>query len=82
MTTTLPSPEVQAASCEALLRRLVDHYYQGCKAYAAAPQPDSPQRVFWRIRLGVLQGVVGDLADALGVAEPDWEALRDPADHA
>lgn len=77
MTPLLPSPEVQATACEALLRQLVDEYYQGCKEYAAAPQPDSPLRVFWRIRLGVLQDVCDRLCAALGWAEVDWEAMRE-----
>lgn len=79
MSTVLPSPEVQATGCEALLRRLCDDYYEGCKAYAATADrhhPDNPQRVFHRIRLGVLQRVGADLAAALGWAEPEWEAMR------
>lgn len=80
MTAVLPSPEVQAAGCERLLRDVCDDYYAGCKRHAAAydrHQPDSPLRVFWRIRLAVLQEVGDRLAAALGVAEPDWEAMRE-----
>lgn len=64
---------------EGVLQRIIEEYYEGCKRYAAAPQPDSPERVFWRVRLGVLGKYGSLLAAALGQAEPDWEAIRDVA---
>lgn len=65
---------------ENFLRQLVDDYYQGACIYRQLPADDSALRIFWRIRLGVLARIGSDLADALGLAEPDWEALTELAD--
>jgi hypothetical protein len=65
---------------ENVFRLLVDEYYGGCKAYAAAGRPDSSQRVFWRVRLGALQKYGSLLAEALGQAEPDWEFMYEQAE--
>lgn len=64
---------------ERVLYDLADDYFNGCQHYHAAPQPDSPLRVFWRIRLIVLAEIGERLAAALDVAAPDWQALKELA---
>jgi hypothetical protein len=73
------SPDIPAV--EKVLRDLVAEYYEGCKAYAAAcafPATDGA-RIFWRTRLDALSDYGSQLAEALGVAEPDWEHMSEVA---
>lgn len=64
---------------ENVLRTLADSYYNACRHYAAAPQPDCPERLYWRTKLITLEQLGDQLADALHIAAPDWETIRDLA---
>jgi hypothetical protein len=70
------------SAVEDVLRAMVDEYHRGCKAYAQAEVPDSARRVFWRVRLGVLELYGSRLAAALGHAEPEWAAMRESSEQA
>lgn len=62
---------------EDVLRKLADDYYTGCQQYEAVPQPDSSQRIYWRIRLIAMRDIGEQLADALRITPPDWATMRD-----
>lgn len=75
--TTTPAP-APVTDAHGVLQNIVESYYYGRKQYAQAEDryaPDNAQRVYWRVRLGVLEEYGSMLAEALGEAEPDWESL-------
>jgi hypothetical protein len=62
---------------ENVLRDLVDNYYGGCKRYEGVAS--DALRAFYCAQFGTLAEIGTKLADALGIAAPNWEAIRDLA---
>ena len=62
---------------EEVMRAVADLYWRTCQSYQAAPQPDSPERVYLRGQLVVLAEIGTQIAEALRIAVPDWEYIRE-----
>ncbi|MFC0528205.1 hypothetical protein [Phytohabitans kaempferiae] len=64
---------------EKVLRTIADRYYADCQTYAHSYVNN---RTVIRARMNATAAIGDMLADALGIAAPDWEAMRELAtDH-
>lgn len=80
--TTDETPTPDLAKVRRVFEGIAESYYHSAQAYAAAAnrhRPDNRTRVFHRLRMGTLQQIGDELADALGVASPEWESMRNLA---